>query len=77
MAGLLLVGEVVIHVGLYGSKVAGGCLAVQRRSCLKCKCALPIMHYKHFGEIIAVSHFKQQKEGDAVIGKVFHVFIAQ
>ena len=37
LAGLWLVGEVVNHVGLYGSKVAEGCSAFQRRSCLlKC-----------------------------------------
>ena len=34
LAGLWLVGEVVNHVGLYGSKVAEGCSAFQRRSCL-------------------------------------------
>ena len=33
LAGLWLVGEVVNHVGLYGSKVAQGCSALQRRSC--------------------------------------------
>ena len=33
LAGLWLVGEVVNHVGLYGSKVAEGCSAFQRRSC--------------------------------------------
>ena len=32
LAGLWLVGEVVNHVGLYGSKVAEGCSAFQRRS---------------------------------------------
>ena len=32
--GLWLVGEVVNHVGLYGSKVAEGWSAFQRRSCL-------------------------------------------
>ena len=36
MAGLWLVGEVVNHVGLYGSKVAEGCSAFQRRSCWLC-----------------------------------------
>ena len=38
LAGLWLVGEVVNHhdhVGLYGSKVAEGCSAFQRRSCVK------------------------------------------
>ena len=34
LAGLWLVGEVVNHVGLYGSKVAEGCSAFQRRSCI-------------------------------------------
>ena len=34
LAGLWLVGEVVNHVGLYGSKVAEGCSVFQRRSCL-------------------------------------------
>ena len=34
LAGLWLVGEVVNHVGLYGSKVVEGCSAFQRRSCL-------------------------------------------
>ena len=33
LAGLWLVGEVVNHVGLYGSKVAEGCSAFERRSC--------------------------------------------
>ena len=33
LAGLWLVGEVVNHVGFYGSKVAEGCSAFQRRSC--------------------------------------------
>ena len=33
LAGLWLVGEVVNHVVLYGSKVAEGCSAFQRRSC--------------------------------------------
>ena len=33
LAGLWLVGEVINHVGLYGSKVAEGCSAFQRRSC--------------------------------------------
>ena len=33
LAGLWLVGEVVNHVWLYGSKVAEGCSAFQRRSC--------------------------------------------
>ena len=36
LAGLWLVGEVANHVGLYGSKVAEGCSAFQRRSCLLC-----------------------------------------
>ena len=36
LAGLWLVGEVVNHVGLYGSEVAEGCSAFQRRSCLYC-----------------------------------------
>ena len=36
LAGLWLVGEVVNHVVLYGSKVAEGCSAFQRRSCLLC-----------------------------------------
>ena len=34
LAGLWLVGEVVNRVGLYGSKVAEGCSAFQRQSCL-------------------------------------------
>ena len=34
LAGLWLVGKVVYHVGLYGSKVAEGCSAFQRRSCI-------------------------------------------
>ena len=33
MAGLWLIDEVVNHVGRYGSKVAEGCSAFQRRSC--------------------------------------------
>ena len=36
LAGLWLVGEVVNHVGLYGSKVAEGCSAFQHRSCHNC-----------------------------------------
>ena len=35
LAGLWLVGEVVNHVGLYGSKVAEGCSVFQRRSCYR------------------------------------------
>ena len=49
LAGLWLVGEVVNHVRLYGSKVAEGCSAFQRRSCLQsgdeckiCQCFLMI-----------------------------------
>ena len=34
LAGLWLAGEVVNYVGLHGSKVAEGCSAFQRRSCL-------------------------------------------
>ena len=34
LAGLWIVGEVVNHVGLYRSKVAEGCSAFQRRSCV-------------------------------------------
>ena len=34
MAGLWLAGEVVNHVGIYGSKAAEGLSAFQRRSCL-------------------------------------------
>ena len=34
LAGLWLAGEVVNHVGIYGSKVAEGLSAYQRRSCL-------------------------------------------
>ena len=34
LAGLWLAGEVVNHVGLYGSKAAEGLSAFQRRSCL-------------------------------------------
>ena len=33
MAGLWLAGEVVNHVGIYGSKAAEGLSAFQRRSC--------------------------------------------
>ena len=33
--GLWLAGEVVNHVGIYGSKVAEGLSALQRRSCKK------------------------------------------
>ena len=33
LAGLWLAGEVVNHVGIYGSKVAEGLSAFQRRSC--------------------------------------------
>ena len=32
LAGLWLAGEVVNHVGIYGSKAAGGLLVFQRRS---------------------------------------------
>ena len=35
LAGLWLVGEVDDHVAIYGSKVAEGLSAFQRRSCLK------------------------------------------
>ena len=40
LAGLWLVGEVVNHVGLYGSKVAEGCSAFQRRSCSSLCCVV-------------------------------------
>ena len=40
LAGLWLVDEVVNHVGLYGSKVAEGCSAFQRRSCWTCRCLI-------------------------------------
>ena len=33
LAGLWLAGEVVNHVGMYGSKAAEGLSAFQRRSC--------------------------------------------
>ena len=33
LAGLWLAGEVVNHVGIYGSKAAEGLSAFQRRSC--------------------------------------------
>ena len=33
LAGLWLVGEVINHVRLYGSKAAEGCTAFQRRFC--------------------------------------------
>ena len=35
LAGLWLAGEVVNHIGIYGSKAAEGLSAFQRRSCLK------------------------------------------
>ena len=35
LAGLWLVGEVVHHVGIYGSKAAEGLSAFQRRSCFR------------------------------------------
>ena len=38
LAGLWLVAEVVNHVGLYGSKVAEGYSAFQRRSCDNLRC---------------------------------------
>ena len=34
LAGLWLAGEMVDHIGIYGSKVAEGLSAFQRRSCL-------------------------------------------
>ena len=33
LAGLWLAGEMVDHIGIYGSKVAEGLMAFQRRSC--------------------------------------------
>ena len=48
LAGLWLVGEVVNHVGLYGSKVAEGCSAFQRRSCSFCYKELMISLLFHF-----------------------------
>ena len=44
LAGLWLVAEVVNRVGLYGSKVAGGCSAFQRRSCLINECNVHNQH---------------------------------
>ena len=38
LAGLWLAGEVVNHVGIYGSKAAEGLSAFQRRSCYDCQC---------------------------------------
>ena len=35
LAGLWLAGEMVDHIGIYGSKVAEGLSAFQRRSCWK------------------------------------------
>ena len=36
LAGLWLAGEMVDHIGIYGSKVAEGLSAFQRRSCFLC-----------------------------------------
>ena len=44
MADLWLVGEMVNRIGIYGSKVAEGLSAFQRRSCLK----LGIYHGVYF-----------------------------
>ena len=38
LAGLWLAGEIVDHIGIYGSKVAEGLSAFQRRSCLLSWC---------------------------------------
>ena len=35
LAGLWLAGEIIDHIGIYGSKVAEGLSAFQRHSCLK------------------------------------------
>ena len=43
LAGLWLAGEMVDHIGIYGSKVAEGLSAIQRRSCFSCgpNCLVP------------------------------------
>ena len=46
LAGLWLAGEVVNHVGIYGSKAAEGLSAFQRRSCSQCHWIKPIHNYK-------------------------------
>ena len=47
LAGLCLVGEVVDHVGLYGSKVAEGCSAFKRRSCQQSPTELTEVDFLH------------------------------
>ena len=53
MAGLWLAGEVVNHVGIYGSKAAEGLSAFQRRSCLKLiwKLQKPIINMSIFKKL--------------------------
>ena len=43
LAGLWLAGEVVDHVGIYGSKAAEGLSAFQRRSCCQVEIGYIIM----------------------------------
>ena len=50
LAGLWLVGEVVNHVGLYGSKAADGCSAFQRRSCCT-KLSICLWNELYIGEL--------------------------
>ena len=44
LAGLWLAGEVVNHVGIYGSKAAEGLSAFQRRSCFTYITWVKILH---------------------------------
>ena len=43
LAGLWLAGDVVNHVGIYGSKVAEGFSAFQRRSCSRIKSRIHVL----------------------------------
>ena len=67
MAGLWLVGEVVNHVGLYGSKVAEGCSAFQRRSCWQCSCHCIILK---FSGVITIERYDVHAKGHGQRSKV-------
>ena len=51
LAGLWLAGEMVDHVGIYGSKVVEGLSAFQRRSCIIITCNLTFVTWAHNEQI--------------------------
>ena len=62
-----LAGEVVNHVGMYGSKAAEGLSAFQRRSCWLCSCHRIIMK---FSEVITIDRSDVHAKGQGQRSKV-------